>query len=869
MSYVNEKRKQFFDNVEDVVRGLGRAIGSFGEFIIKMDVDHLTEAFQYLFRDVYAPIFKPIFEFLNIEDETIYQTAMTSIPLLDEEAAYLKNHIVHAVINDLDITEQVRLSLITSQRVTLNAYFKYGKNHYIHGIPTAVISEFSVDNLGTQAIIEIDESEPITIITSTSSEVNLYGWIKYFLFQNYSYNFLTKLLVVTGNNWRIRNYALNGTSTGYSINVYRSIVTQVDVEDHTVIETVSGTETTTTFTRTTTIVTNETPAEDTTTIVDTNIVITDQPGDGSNDGTTIVYVSGPSVSVVAEDITLGTEAPLYNSGEYYQVYYTLDSAPTLGKIWFYELASNTYPDLEPPTVGGNFDALEMLPIIPIRRQFSNINSDTNSAEYKSSTKLLDTLNMISLDELTDKLNQSADITQIQDAYLVMGVNLYSQDKSSLIYLMSFFGLMSKATNITKLDYDFMSLMDKSVTNFTFMVTEGRYNTAITAHYIEETIITGSIGSIGHIESEIILVPSTEAVFIVDNSDDPEHPDHPDHPDHEHDHPGHLDSPHSSGYPPNVEDGNHFGIVNNVFIIRVQETDTTYSEIRVEGLSLTTYILTEGTKVDIKVIELVDPTSTDASDLTDKANFIIPISNYLLDAPTPMGVEQVTYDAVHLVIYAEDSTDLAYYQTAGFFSLVDVVIRIGSFILLAISLGAAQGASSAALAFTRTLLIQYGYSLVLKELLTHNLSDAEKVALLALYAYVSYETASLGAEEDFALTFVDTLLLTVNTVSTFIEFDTAEKIEDLTEEQEAFESLVTSKQEEFDAANEYLNPEGTIDILNILNSKVVPILDTQSTPDQFYERGLTTNLADIVLDAASTYLDSALDLDYIKTNSDFT
>jgi len=230
--------------------------------------------------------------------------------------------------------------------------------------------------------------------------------------------------------------------------------------------------------------------------------------------------------------------------------------------------------------------------------------------------------------------------------------------------------------------------------------------------------------------------------------------------------------------------------------------------------------------------------------------------------SPWETEQIIYDGIKLIIYAEDSQHLEYYETPGFLSAINIIIKIIAIIILIFSLGKASSLSKALWILAEQLLIQIGLTLALKEILRHGLSDEEKLVLLILYTYASVTTGTSGLEQ--AATFVDKLLLAVNAISTFVQIDTQNKTKELLEEQAEFESLATTKQEEIEAAEEWLNNDASIDTFNLLNSRVMPILDVTSTPQEFYTRSLTTNLSPILLSQPSIYVDSLLNLDNIPS-----
>lgn len=824
------------DPLSDIIQGAWESAIGIAEFLVTFDFSTLEAAIQTLFRDVYAAILKPIFAIIGIEDETVYSIDVITIPLLDTEAKYLKNTILTAALSNLDLPEELRFAIQTNQRATTRSALTYAKNHFIDGTPNAQVSEYFTDSEVIDVTLETIEGEAITASAIAFGIPNKDLWCKDYVMDNYSYVIETNILVKTSIDWYYDYAVINGGGTAFIVNLYRDTNTNVVIDDYTQVL-LDPTEFTDTWTRTTTTVTHTPtdPGDPDVTVVD-GTVTRNATSTGGPYITTFINISDIDTPSTVTT-TLGEEITKYNSGGYYGVVYSVDSAPTVSKIWFYETALGSYPELNNSLIGGDEDGLDILPIVAIRQEYTNSDSDPLSARYLTTKRILDIIGIVSLDSLIEELDSNPNISLIQDAFFLFGVNLYTEDQYSLRYLFNFFMALSSLPKFDKTAFNALSVLDQSNSVFAFNVTEGRYNISLTGNYVEITEFTGYIGKIGFVETEITIIANTVAT----EADLALRGDLTD-----------QDPTDSLGQP------------NSIFIIRTQLTDSSYTEVEIAGLSIVTNILTTGTDVGIKVVELVDPvTGADA----DKANFIIPLSYYALYRQAPIEVEQVIYDAAHLVIYAEDVTDLAYYQTSIFIKLVSAIIDIVSVILLFVSLGtssAAQLTIKQILAIVaKQLAITFVLTFALKEALTHNLSNEEKLLLAVLFVFATKKGIELFDPEAFLL-LADKLLLAVNAVSTFIETDTQVNTAKLLKEQSEFEELTKVRKDELKAAQEWLTPEGSIDTEGLLTSRAIPILDVSSTPDEFYTKSLMINIAPIILIQTSTYVSSVLDLDNIST-----
>lgn len=834
MSYVSEQIDRGLAHLKEVVKGTWDVARSFSEYLVTWDFDDIVETLQTLFRDVLAPTLKPVFDILGFEDEVVYSQEIVTTSLINKEAKYLQTHIINSVLGDTTFADDMLYAIHTSQKQTIRSFFNYGQNHYSKGVPIVTLSEYFTDTEVLIDVIETEEGEDITLSNALFSVPNADLWAKDYLIDNYSYVVSTNILIEGTEGWYFVSATLNGGETAFIITITRDVNTNVVVDDYTQVL-LDPTEFTDTWTRTTTTVTYTPSGAPDVTIVDGTVTRTPTSTGGPYE-TTFVNVSDDDTPSTDIDV-LGEEVPIYNEGGYYSAVYVLDSAPTITKIWFYEVALGTHPELNNELIGGDNDGMQTLPIIELRRDFINIDSDVTSDDYATTVRILDILDIVSLDAILTSITDNPDIDLIQDAFILFGANIYSDDQRTLKYVYGFFFIISSLPKFSKTEFEALTEADKSASTFVYAITQGAYNVTITGNYIEITEFTGYIGNVGFSETEFTILANTEAaVEDLDDRTDPVTSDPDD----------------------------SLGLVNSIFTIRTQLTEDTYSEIEVSGLVVTTLIVTTGVDVGIKIIELVDPDSTEEADVAARSNFILPLSYYVIRNMPFRDCEQLIYDSCSLVIYAEASTELDYYETEAFLELVSVIIEIVAIVILVLSLGQAAGVSEALWILAKQLLIQFALTFALKELLSHNLSDTEKAVVLLAYLYASKKGADFSGTDLTLL--ADEMLLLVDSVITFFEIDLNNKTQDLLEEQAELQTLQTAREAEIAAAEEYLSPEGVIDTFDLLNGRTIARLDTDITPTNFYIQSLLVNMAPIIYSQTSTYVSSVLDLDNI--NSDF-
>ena len=833
MSYVNRKRKKVTSAISDAVKKV---------------YDAHVSVFEFVRDEAIVPAFEPIFKLFGVEDETVYFTSLSTTEIPIQETAYLSNLIINSVREDLDIAAEIKYGLLTGPRATAEKYLNYANNNYSSGLLQTVLSEKFTDTINVEPIISAEVGEGVTLTSTELSQPEISLWCQKFLQDNFNYSIETNTFQYLGSNWFFDFGELNGTATAYTISMYRPITTTTVTEQYVVISNDGVDETRTEFIRTTETITNTTSAETVVNISDSVPVITTSPDIGNPDSTVITPID-EVVNSVEENTVLPIEVTLPNSGNYYGVVYYLNTNPSTKLIWFYELASDIYPELSLAGEGYTTDNLETLPIITLCKQFVYANADTSSQEYKDASRLMGILGVTTLDGIIDSIKENGDSQFIQDAFLNFGVNLYSENQADRVYLFNFFSLLEKVSTVSKADFDALSAADKSTSNQTYAVKQGRFNLTFTYQYVEETIHTGNIGEkVGFVKTEFIVLEDTPSDYI--EEDEEEAPQF-----------GQGEDGRSEPRPPSQSEDDSDkskGLINSKVILTAQVTENEYIELEVRGVMLTTGIVTEGTRVDLHPVSLTSNTAL-------KKNFNIPVSLAVIDVMQPMEIETVLYNSLKLTIYAEQSQYLEYYETEAFYKFINVVITVIAIAILVFSLGTATNLSAALISLGRALLTQYLLTLALKEILTHNLSEAERAAVLALYAAASaYNAANAGGVDLSAITFAETLMYLIPAVGNALQIDIEDKSKDLTSETEAFEQIRTDKIEELDQAKDFLNNDSQLDLFQLLNSRNVPKFNVDETPTDFIDRSLIVNVAPIVNSRTGTYVSSTLNLDNIDS-----
>lgn len=780
------------------------------------------------FKDIAEDLVEGFFQILGITDETVHAVAVSTSRLITEEPKDpIKNIIFRHAIKNTSIARLLQRQQLIGVGRGIVKYHAYGDDTFYYGLPT--LSSFYHDRRQSaiDTVLTTIEGEAITVSAIRYYPLTIEEHIKFWLQENTTYTYHNNTLTSGGDDYKYKSYSIDEISGNYDVVIERVQNTTATTYLETTIETVGGTETTTIKEHTITIDDDTmvelsdvySPGSDTST----------QPDQGNPDSVTDLELFKINTSTtIPHDI--GQEVPAATLNElFYIVEYSLDSAPDNTKIWLYDRTTGVYPTLDLITPSGSGSTL-VLPIVPLRDNFVDADDDINGTPYKTSKQLLNIVG-INIDLYLNAIRTNPQKEYIQDAFILFALNIYTTSQGGIKAFMNLFTDLEEIQDVTKADYLAHPPGSNSPVN-NFKISEQKFNTVIQYNYIESLEdVSGVIGDEGKYYSELTILPNSD---IVTPPDDPD----------------------TGTTPPDY--GNQ---PRSYITFRYQKTETTYNEISVHGLILTTGIFVTGSEARINIIELEASTKTD----NQRDNFVIPLSytQIIGDSLKPSTKltmheeESVIAESLVMVIYAKRTEYLEYYETPSFFNLLNLTLQFVSLVMLIASFGSSSTYSQALIEFGKRLLIQYALTLVLDEILEHNIDDTTRALVLSTYAYLTYLNITSGSAAN-GLSFADQLMTATHAITDALTHDLSAKFDVLYEEKKEFEELLLSRQEELDRITD--GTLSTEDRLNRYEIYKIIKMNTHETPQQFYDRTIHNNNPGVLaLDEIHDYYNNALKL----------
>lgn len=219
-------------------------------------------------------------------------------------------------------------------------------------------------------------------------------------------------------------------------------------------------------------------------------------GDATWTITSIVYNSGPDNFTV--NISHGTlpddtiTQPGYIKVRTLVVTYHADTDPsTEWFYWLYVLDSGTYPDIDPgASVLSN---LEMLPVAILKREGGDINADKTTEEYKTTKRLIDTLDL-NLDDIITNVNENTDYALVQDLFINFAVCPSSEPEIVSKLLWEIFHNLAVVNGITSNTGEYYATFEEQDVN----------NAMVWNDHSHTAGISGTLASGQFYEHEIVI-----------------------------------------------------------------------------------------------------------------------------------------------------------------------------------------------------------------------------------------------------------------------------------------------------------------------------------------------------------------------------
>lgn len=719
--------------------------------------------------------------------------------MVEKEPNIIRDAILKAIIRQTDITKSITRAIMESVNLGTIKYYKYGKSKYTLGLPRVKETAYNVDPAATKAVIEQSIGSPIYVHSASYGPVPLieqllpileswgyneetgmcanppYTTRKYYSMIAKKYMYAPAKLVsyAYGSG---REVVVNFSETYYT-NVYQGYGNEYRNEEVTVFKTIRW-----------------------------------PIAYGIDDK---LYHVKYSVGTFTEE-----EAALIPQEEYIS--------------WSYLKNSGLHPSLDDAIVP--LVPSTLLPIVPLRRNHSDL---TNKAKYgntelwRTSKALLRRLGM-SFSELGDSLNRSKDISHVDSAFFIYGIDIQTANVHSLKYLYTFFEQLQAKQTYTKEHYEVWESIENNPSPpsvNSYEVADDSYEMQMYYTYIDERFEDGNIGAVGTVKSKSTIVRDGSYIVVTTHEN-------------------------SNSTITNVNviykwNRSYFELTKQIAPgkVSILKVFAPYHMNRITGSEIADTIVYGRNKRDVMETNLNDSLNK----ANDKNNFIIPIDfNLLMEHPAKARTS-IIYDSMRIVVNTAYSKKLKWYQT-GFFRFVMLVVAIyltvqslgtaGSLIGAAYAAGGVIAAAMVvAIMVVSSLAINFAVEIVMKELgLEIGMIFA---AILAVYTIGSGNTTLFSGSIAGAPFAVDTMsVLTalgsgMQTVMKDQMADMASDLEKLQKELDEAKAANAGKPAEFDVmdammlGNGWISPDMVINQSRMITELNLAVLDINSYIDNFY------------------------------------
>lgn len=669
-----------------------------------------------------------ILGWIGIKAEDVFTVQMQDQKLIND-SNFHKNLIVQVALDhqrtQLGIMELVSIKS-QSIRGSMTKYSQYGKRMFIDGEPDTTINTMSIDLPTVASAIQLEVGVPITLNSVVLRAPSEEEWISYHLSTLYAYNPAANMLHYTdGNRYILGSHIYNFTSGKFDITITRNCTSVT-----TITKVISVIDTTYDNVHTTTrkvITAYEGIVSDTSTSTNTSVftgtVLASENSTTNNVqvNTTIVSINSflPAVAYIAQ-------YSVNSSGE--------------PRVWLYFLGGS---NVALNSARNYVTQLDMLPIVELRSNSTNIDVDKTSVRYVQSKKILSIIG-IDVDTLLSAINSNGSIAGVSAAYVYFGTELGSNNPihAKLIH------------NI--MDYVYYDPTLVTGATHTIRVSEGNYNSSITWEKQERLTVNRTGVPVGTYEGGVSyeslwdITYATDGVTVLSSA----------------------------------EKRSYYGFS------RKQVTQWAYVEYRVYNVSAAT-LIKKGAMHDMAI-----------NILNENSTIVIPMSIHFLKDFTAIEQGAMLPEVLRMVTYAGTVTHLNYYQTESFFKLVQVVVIIIAIVAFISSLPVGGSGGAAWLAFAEGVLMTMAVGFAIMKLLTY--IDNPYIKVVVAMAIVAIMAANGYVELNAVNTMTITANIITEAVTQYSDNLLTAGYAALAVSSEAFNKAAESAKKILDAANADLN-----------------------------------------------------------------
>lgn len=707
----------------------------------------------------------------------------------------LKSGVLRALFNDESIVDHTLQGLASGIATRANRMFEYAAKHYTHGLPRPV----NFSNIDAKSPVEILlerlEGEPIT------TEYYRYGPLNHL---HWGWN---QIKTIHGYDPATNQLGAQSTLKGTPVYLKDMVVTVTDATleelkngslDH------WGTPPNAGYTPERTSLLGSPLRTHTPFQIDPNT---------TGDYLRVVYVWLEDGELKEDSFTM----PFSGSGykDFHQIKYKTFS----GQIhwWMYEAGSGGYPEIDlvfAPELPEDYEGYaNFFPFVYFRHNGQSMDSDKTSPAYITTQKMLDYLGM-DYQLMIDTIHENPDISQVDQAMMMMAVPANSQHPLELQYLYDFF---DRLHNITAGAFDWgrsptdnvlrypRSAVDPSP-DFVVSLEDKKFKMGLGFRALFKRRRAGKVASVGKHASVQRTEELVQRATVKDTGEEILWRSHV---------PCHI--------------------------YQFQRTDSTYDEVLVYGMNMVYHIYGQ------------------YSDIGDgnEAILMVPM-DYSVSKEYSMPEREVLYTrSLHYVFNSLLITKIKWYQTAGFQAVLIIVMIIVTIYTQGATLRelAAAFAANGAVAAVKMILIEAlkymavsaAMKLFIKEV---GIKAAFAVAVVAA-ATGLYKAAGFGSMNT---VWAEQLLQIATNLTKQISESLQDMLGDLLEDINAFNLYVEEQTKLLDDAKKLLQTDNALS----------PFIFFGETPDEFYQRTIHSgNIGVVGIDAISTFVDTALTLPKIN------
>lgn len=740
-----------------------------------------------------------LFSFLDDEKRVSVGTSVSRVIQDATLPNSIKTGVLKSIFEAGDIPEYAMEEMVGCVGIRADRMYEYAKNHYTYGLPSGQFKSATAGLPEATAILSTLEGTAVTPLYCHYGPPNALhvGWLK--LIAEHGYNPVTNQLAALSSSKGLPVY-LSDMEVVVPEGLFNS--SSAGALDQ------WGTPATAGYTplrRSQGIIGNlraHTPIRIDPAAVDTYVHVTymwadpDHPKDPS-----AVLTGTLNISMTGYDTSL----------DYFQAKYTVGGAT---KYWMYQDSAGTYPTLDgvfstSPSTHGTF-----FPFTYFRYNQVSQNTDTASAAYRTSKKMVSYLGM-SYDTVADAVNTNPGIADVMQAMMIMAVPATTSNELERRYLFSFFENLYYSG-----DLKLTSVLEAGISS----TLAGNNPSMASALAIQDTRFSMSLsnGGIFKRRKHGTIAPIGQ----------------------------HTSSTGSyAGTPVNVSDVGGDAYVLNPLVTyhtyRKQITANLYDEIQVNSLRMQYNNIYEG--------------RFSTSD-ENGAILLIPLDRSITGTYSIQDRETLYSRSLHFVFNSRQITTVKWYQQAwfaGVMTLVAVAVVIISWgsatgpvaaLTSAIATGSSVLITAAVLALVQhlviSMLIGYAFRLFAKAI------GVEATIILSLLAAATGAYKAIEAGGVDGAPWAKELLQVSSGLSTGAQAHLKDMYGDLLEQYQTFNLFKDEQTKALEAANKLLEH----------NTWLSPFVIFGEKPDDYYNRTVHAgNVGVAGIGAISNYVDTALTL----------